>query len=87
MSTRDIQEQIKDLYYIDIYYELVSKISEKIIPEVNEWQSRFLEEYYLFIFMDAIHYKIRENHKIISKAAYVVLGVNADGYKDILAYG
>lgn len=84
MSTRDIQEQIKDLYDIDISSELVSKISEKIIPEVNEWQNRPLEEYYPFIFMDAIHYKIRENHQIINKAAYVVLGVNADGYKDIL---
>ena len=84
MSTRDIQEQIKDLYDIDISSELVSKISEKIIPEVNEWQNQPLEEYYPFIFMDAIHYKIRENHQIISKAAYVVLGVNADGYKDIL---
>ena len=84
MSTRDIQEQIKDLYDIDISSELVSKISEKIIPEVNEWQNRPLEEYYPFIFMDAIHYKIRENHQIISKAAYVVLGVNTDGYKDIL---
>lgn len=84
MSTRDIQEQIKDLYDIDISSELVSKISDKIIPEVNEWQNRPLEEYYPFIFMDAIHYKIRENHQIINKAAYVVLGVNADGYKDIL---
>ena len=84
MSTRDIQEQIKDLYDIDISSELVSKISEKILPEVNEWQNRPLEEYYPFVFMDAIHYKIRENHQIISKAAYVVLGVNSDGYKDIL---
>lgn len=84
MSTRDIQEQIKDLYDIDISSELVSKISEKIRPEVNEWQNRPLEEYYPFVFMDAIHYKLRENHQIISKAAYVVLGVNEDGYKDIL---
>ena len=84
MSTRDIQEQIKDLYNIDISSELVSKISEKILPEVNEWQNRPLEEYYPFIFMDAIHYKLCENHQIITKAAYVVLGVNAEGYKDIL---
>ena len=84
MSTRDIQEQIKDLYNIDISSELVSKISEKILPEVNEWQNRPLEEYYPFIFMDAIHYKLRENHQIITKSAYVVLGVNAEGYKDIL---
>ena len=84
MSTRDIQEQIKDLYDLDISSELVSKISEKIMPQVNEWQNRPLNEYYPFVFMDAIHYKIRENHQIISKAAYVVLGINSDGFKDIL---
>jgi transposase-like protein len=84
MSTRDIKEQIKDLYDIDISAELVSKISDKIMPEVNEWQNRPLEAYYPFIFMDAIHYKIRDNHQVVSKAAYVVLGVNAEGYKEIL---
>lgn len=84
MSTRDIQEQVKDLYDIDISSELVSKISEKIMPQVSEWQNRPLEEYYPFVFMDAIHYKIRDNHQIVSKAAYIVIGVNAEGYKDIL---
>lgn len=84
MSTRDIQEQVKDLYNIEISSELVSKISEKIMPQVNEWQSRPLESYYPFIFMDAIHYKIRDNHQIVSKAAYVVLGINNEGYKEIL---
>jgi len=84
MSTRDIQEQVKDLYNIEISSELVSKISEKIMPQVNEWQSRPLEAYYPFVFMDAIHYKIRDNHQIVSKAAYVVLGINNEGYKEIL---
>lgn len=84
MSTRDIQEQIKDLYNIDISSELVSKISEKIMPQVNEWQNRPLQDYYPFVFMDAIHYKIRDNHQIVSKAAYVVLGINQEGYKEIL---
>lgn len=84
MSTRDIQEHVKDLYNIEISSELVSKISEKIMPQVNEWQSRPLEAYYPFIFMDAIHYKIRDNHQIVSKAAYVVLGINNEGYKEIL---
>lgn len=84
MSTRDISEQIKNLYDIEISSELVSKISDKIIPQLNEWQSRPLEAVYPFIFMDAIHYKIRENHQIVTKAAYVVLGVNMDGYKEIL---
>jgi transposase-like protein len=84
MSTRDIQEQVKDLYNVEISSELVSKIIEKIMPQVNEWQSRPLEAYYPFIFMDAIHYKIRDNHQIVSKAAYVVLGINNEGYKQIL---
>lgn len=84
MSTRDIQEQIKDLYDLDISSELVSKISEKIMPQVTEWQNRPLNEYYPFVFMDAIHYKIRENHQIVSKAAYVVLGINGEGFKEIL---
>ncbi|WP_066066192.1 IS256 family transposase [Neobacillus soli] len=84
MSTRDIQEQVKDLYNVEISSELVSKISEKVMPQVNEWQSRPLEAYYPFIFMDAIHYKIRDNHQIVSKAAYVVLGINNEGYKEIL---
>lgn len=84
MSTRDIQEQIRDLYDIEISSELVSKISEKVMPAVTEWQNRPLDEYYPFIFMDAIHYKIRENHQIISKAGYVVLGINGEGYKEIL---
>lgn len=84
MSQRDISEQIKNLYDVDISPELVSKISEKIMPEVNAWQNRPLESVYPFVFMDAIHYKVKENHQYITKAAYVVLGINADGKKDIL---
>ncbi len=84
MSQKDISEQIKNLYDIDISPELVSKISEKIMPEVNSWQNRPLETIYPFVFMDAIHYKVKENHQYITKAAYVVLGINMDGRKDIL---
>ena len=84
MSQRDIAEQIKKLYEVEISAELVSKISDKIIPQLNEWQNRPLESVYPFVFMDAIHYKIRENHQIVTKAAYVVLGVTLEGYKEIL---
>jgi putative transposase len=84
MSTRDISEQVKNLYDIEISPELVSKISEKIMPQLTEWQNRPLEAVYPFVFMDAIHYKIRENHQVVSKAAYVVLGITMDGYKEIL---
>lgn len=84
MSQRDISEQIKSLYDVEISPELVSKISEKIMPEVNAWQNRPLETVYPFVFMDAIHYKVKENHQYITKAAYVVLGIRMDGRKDIL---
>lgn len=84
MSQTDIAEQIKALYDVDISPELVSKISEKIMPEVTAWQNRPLEAVYPFVFMDAIHYKVKENHQYVTKAAYVVLGINQDGCKDIL---
>jgi len=84
MSQRDIAEQIKELYDVEISPELVTKISEQIMPEVTAWQNRPLEAVYPFIFMDAIHYKIRENHRYVTKAAYVVLGITMDGRKDIL---
>jgi len=84
MSQRDIAEQIKGLYDVEISPELVSKISEKIMPEVTAWQNRPLEAIYPFVFMDAIHYKVKEDHQIVTKAAYVVLGVTLDGSKDIL---
>ena len=84
MSQRDIAEQIKELYDVEISPELVTKISEKITPEVTAWQNRPLEKVYPFVFMDAIHYKVKEDHRYITKAAYVVLGITTDGRKDIL---
>jgi len=63
---------------------MVSKITEKIIPEIREWQNRPLEKIYPFIFMNAIHYKIKDEGRIVNKAAYVVLGINIEGYKDVL---
>ena len=84
MSQRDIAEQIKELYDVEISPELVTKISEKIMPEVTAWQNRPLEAVYPFIFMAAIHYKVREDHRYVTKAAYVVLGITMDGRKDIL---
>jgi transposase-like protein len=84
MSQRDIAEQIKELYDVEISPELVTKISEKIMPEVTAWQNRPLEKVYPFVFMDAIHYKVKEDHRYITKAACVVLGITTDGRKDIL---
>jgi len=84
MGQRDIAEQIKSLYGIEISPELVSKISERILPQIVEWQARPLDEVYPFVFMDAVHYKVRDEGHIITKAAYVVLGINMEGNKEIL---
>lgn len=84
MTTRDISEQIKDLYDVNISAETVSNITNRILPLVSDWQNRPLEREYAFIFMDAIHYKVREEKHIKVKAAYVVIGVNMDGEKEVL---
>lgn len=84
MSTHDIKEQIKGLYDVEITEGLISKISERILPEVKQWQDRSLEAYYPFVFMDAIHYKIHEDHQVVTKAAYVILRINEDGIKEVL---
>jgi transposase-like protein len=84
MTTRDIHDQIKELYGVEISSDLVSKITEKIMPTVHEWQNRPLEKTYSFVFMDAVHYKVRDEKQVVNKAAYVVLGVNMDGEKDVL---
>lgn len=84
MTTRDISEQIKELYGVDVSADTVSNITNRILPLVSDWQNRPLENTYSFIFMDAIHYKVREDKQVLVKAAYVVIGVNIDGEKEVL---
>lgn len=69
---------------MDVSAETVSNITNRILPLVSEWQNRLLENTYSFIFIDAIHYKVREDKQIIVKAAYVVIGVNLDVEKEVL---
>ena len=85
MSTRDIHDQLNDLYGIEVPAEMVSKITDKILPQVKEWQSRPLNPVCPFVFMDCVHYKVREDGRILSRAAYVVPGVSVEGYKEILS--
>ena len=84
MTTHDISEQVKELYGVDVSAETVSNITNRILPLVAEWQSRPLEKTYSFVFMDAIHYKVREDKQVVIKAAQVVIGVNLDGEKEVL---
>ncbi|HKM42937.1 MAG TPA: IS256 family transposase, partial [Limnochordia bacterium] len=84
LSTRDIEDHLNDIYGIDISAGLVSKITDKIMPLVAEWQSRPLEKVYPIVFLDAIHFRVRKDNRVLNKAAYSVLGINVSGHKDIL---
>ncbi len=84
MTTRDIEKHLESIYGIDASPELISRITDKILPLVTEWQSRPLEEVYAIVFMDAIHYKVRSEGRIVNKAVYTVMGVNLEGIKEIL---
>jgi transposase-like protein len=84
MSTRDIEDHMRDIYGIDVSATTVSKVTDKILPLIAEWQSRPLDRVYPIVFLDAIHFKVRKDNRIINKAAYSVMGIDMDGMKDIL---
>lgn len=84
VSTRDIESHMYDIYGVDVSPSLVSKVTDKILPQIIEWQSRPLERIYPIVYLDAVHFKVKHENRIINKAAYTVLGINSDGMKDIL---
>lgn len=84
LTTREINEQIQDLYGIEVSATMVSNITDQIIPEIKEWQERPLDNVYPILFIDAVHFSVREESRVIKKAAYIVLGINKEGYKEIL---
>lgn len=83
-SLRDISAHIKEMYDTDISPTVLSEITDRIIPKMKEWESRPLEPVYCIVWLDAMHYKVREEGKVVHKALYNVLGVNKDGYKEVL---
>ena len=84
LTTREINEQIQDLYGIEVSATMVSNITDQIIPEIKEWQERPIDSVYPILFIDAVHFSVREENRVVKKAAYIVLGINKDGYKEIL---
>ncbi len=84
MTTRDIVDHVQSLYGIELSPSSVSNITDKIVEEAKEWYSRTLDSLYPVVFLDAVHFKVREEGRIVTKAAYVALGINSEGYKDIL---
>lgn len=85
MTTRQISEQIEDIYGFEVSEGLVSDITDKLLPQIEEWQQRPLDEIYPVIFIDAIHFSVRDNGIIRKKAAYIILGINENGKKEVLS--
>ena len=84
MSTNDIQESLKELYGVDVDSSLISLITNSVLEEVKAWQSRALERVYPVLVLDCIFVKIRESNTVINKAVYVIIGINSEGFKDVL---
>ena len=84
MTTRQISEQIQDIYGFDVSESLVSSVTNKLLPEIEDWQQRPLSHVYPIVFIDAVHFSVRENNIIKKLAAYVILGINHEGKKEVL---
>ena len=84
MTTRDIDAHIREIYGLEVSDSTVSRITDKILPVVKEWQQRPLEEIYAVVFLDAIHYHVRSEGQIVKKAVYIAIGINMSGIKEVL---
>lgn len=83
-STRDIERTMQEMYGIEVDATRVSKITDKILPVIREWQNRPLESVYAMVMLDAIHYKVREDGIVVKKAVYIGIGTDLEGKKDVL---
>ena len=84
MTTRQISETIEDIYGFETSEGFISDVTDKIMPQIEDWQNRPLDEIYPILYIDAIHYSVRDNGVIRKLAAYVILGLTVDGHKDVL---
>lgn len=84
MTTGDMETHVRELYGLELSDSTISRITDKILPIAKEWQQRALESVYAVIFLDAIHYHVREEGRIIKKAVYICMGVDMEGRKDVL---
>ncbi len=84
MTTRDISDHLKTVYGVDASAEMISKMTDRILPIAKEWQNRPLDRKYAIVFMDAIHYNVRQDNAIVKKAVYISIGVKLNGSKEVL---
>ena len=83
-SYADISEHFKKMYGVSYSPSFITSVTNKVIDEIEAWKSRPLEDVYSIIYLDAIHFKVRENRKVVTKAVYTVFGVNMEGERDVL---
>ncbi|MEN9640407.1 MAG: hypothetical protein RLZZ262_2276 [Bacteroidota bacterium] len=83
-SYGDIRDHLMDMYGLEASTATISRVTDKILPLLQEWRSRPLEAVYPFVWLDAIHYKVRHEGRVITRAVYCIIGVNQEGYKDLL---
>lgn len=84
MTTRQISETMMDIYGFDVSEGFISDVTDKLLPQIEEWQNRPLDEIYPILYIDAIHYSVRDNGIIRKLAAYVILGISLEGRKEVL---
>ena len=84
MSTRDIEDTVKDIYGIEVSESSVSSITGAVIEDIKQWQTRQLNEQYYVIWLDGIVFKVRQNGKVSNKTIYIIIGLNGDGMKEVL---
>lgn len=84
MSTRDIEDHLRDIYGVEASASLISRITDKLMPAIAEWQSRPLDAIYPIVFLDGIVFKVRKDSRVVNKCLYSVLGINLEGRKEIL---
>lgn len=84
MTVRDIRDHIQNIYGTELSAESVSRITDRVLPLVSDWRNRPLEDAYAIIYMDAIFYKVKDNGQVKKKALYIALGINMEGFKDVL---
>ena len=87
MTTRDISGHLKDVYGVDASAEMISRMTDRILPIAREWQNRPLEHKYAIVFMDAVHFNVREDNRTVKKAVYVAIGIKLTGEKKSLVCG
>jgi putative transposase len=84
LSAREIQQHLEEIYHVEVSPSLISAVTDGVLEEVKSWQGRQLDKFYPIVIMDAIMFKVRDGGQVRNKAVYLVIGVNMDGYKEVL---